>query len=125
MTVTGMSRTDWENSALKDFGVTVTLNRVTRTNSAMYGSETKVYGANENITVIFCGEVDPEYTRDEEGQYKYVEPFIQAKIVDAIDRFDKITYNGHSYLIKSVEEVKIPFGIDEALFLHCPVTRLD
>lgn len=126
MGITGMSRTDWEKSALKDLGRNVILNRVTITKDNITGQTFNTYGVDEIIKVVYALRGDsPTYERDIEGLFEGGEAFLQAKIEDALKYQDKITVDGITYTIGMVKEVKIPFTSDMALFHYCTLKKVD
>lgn len=122
----GCSATDWENSALADWGRTITISRLTtRTQTSVSGDEVRTYAAPTTITAIFSlrGQ-SPSFARDEEGQFQDADAFLMSRVADAVLRYEKITEGGIDYYVNAVKAVTIqtPTG-NVPLFHFCALMK--
>lgn len=126
MTLSGLTRSDWENSAFADFARAIELSSVTITKSNVSGADTRTYAPYGNINAIFSlrGEV-PVFYRDEEGLYQDADAYCSVPIATIINVYDKVRADGIEYLVKTVKEVRLPFTLaEQAMFKFCPLARI-
>ena len=104
----GVDTNDFINFPLSDMGVTVTLNRVTKTTSNITGDRTLTYGSNETITVVFLRRsVIHKY--DKPGLVEEGDAYAMARCTTAILRGDKITNDANVYRVEKV--IRRKFGV--------------
>ena len=89
--------TDFENSALRDWGVSVTRTPIITTFTGN-GDEIMTDGTSETITAILHKK-KPDYSQNEEGLLNKTIGYIMVKPTQALNRNDKITYNGEVYRV--------------------------
>lgn len=92
--------TDFENTALRDWGVTVVRTPVT-TSYTSNGDEIRTNGTNVDITAVFHKR-QPNYIQGEEGLLKQVTGYVMVSTTTTLNRNDIITYESESYRVESV-----------------------
>ena len=92
--------TDFVNSALRDLGVTVSRTPVTTVNTAN-GDEVPTDGTPANITVVFHKK-QPTYDQSDEGLMKIQNGYVMAAPTQALNKNDKITYQGETWRVIGV-----------------------
>lgn len=96
----GVSITDFAE-ILTDFGRTISLQRVTKTNDPLTGEETSSYASASNVTVIFFLE-EQRWQWDKEGLVELGDAYVIATKATALNRYDKFTVDGDTYIIEKI-----------------------
>jgi len=112
---------DFEDTVLKDWGVTVSRTPVTTTFTGN-GNETRTNGTPANITAhIHLNK--PDYSQNEEGLFNKVTGYIMVKGSETIFRNDILTYNSIKYRVTSVT-ARGPGG-SVAIYKYCEIVQIE
>lgn len=112
--------TDFVNTSLRDWGVSVVRTPVTTTFTGN-GDEIRTSGTNETITVVLHKN-KPDYSQLEEGLFQKVTGYVMTAPTQTINRNDIITYNNVSYRILSVTP-RGPAG-DILIYKYCEIESI-
>jgi len=99
--VGGMSSTDWETSALADFGRTIQLERSTKVISNVTGQREMTYEAPITIQAVWCKRTQL-HKYQKPGEYDDADGGLQTKISDDVKHEDRVTVDGVTYFVKRV-----------------------
>ena len=108
--VGGVTANDFVNFPLADFGVTVSRTPVTKT-TGFNGDETLTDGTPENITAILMRRTD-KWSMKAEGLRLDADGYVMVAPSQALNRDDKITYDGETYRIGDVIKRSKPATVD-------------
>ena len=103
--VGGIDQTDFENSALKDFGRTVSRTTITRTTDNVTGRETLTKGSAADITAHVSIR-DVTWTQDEIAFLQGADGYIMVKHDVTLNEHDYITFDGLTYEIEKIITMK-------------------
>ena len=93
---------DFANGPYADLGVTVSRTPVTTTTD-FHGNKTYSDGSPANVTAIFVNP-DQNFDLDKSGLNESFDAKIIVLPAQAINKYDKITYNSNTYRVGKVNE---------------------
>ena len=93
--------TDFENTALRDWGVTVSRTPVTKTVSNIEGDETLTDGTPEDILAVFHKK-KADYAQSNEGLVITQNAYVMVSPTQTLNKDDTITYQGETWRIYNV-----------------------
>jgi len=96
-----MSSTDWETSALADFGRIIQLERSTKAISNVTGQRIMTYAPPEPITAVWCKRTQL-HKYQKVGEYEDADGGLQTKISDGVKHEDRVTVDGIVYFVRQV-----------------------